>query len=308
MSGPITTLDADAQAEKSSPVESAGIEIIDGREATVGAMRVHRVLPRRPRRTVGAWCFADLMDPTFVTEDRGAEIGPHPHMGLHTVTWLVSGELLHHDSLGSEQLIRPGQLNLMTAGAGVAHAEEGTGTYRGEMQGIQLWVAQPEATRHGSPAFEHHVDLPQVDFPGADATVLVGEFAGAVSPARADTPLVGVDLDLRAATTTWPVQRRFEHALVVLDGAVTINGSRVVPGQLAYLGADRDELTLSTADPARVLLIGGEPFGEALVMWWNFVARSREEANTAAQQWNEEDERFGRVNSSLARIPAPLFP
>jgi redox-sensitive bicupin YhaK (pirin superfamily) len=305
MSGPVTTADAPASGAAAPPVGANGVEIIPGREAMVGAVPVRRVLPRRPRRTVGAWCFADHMGPMSVTQDNGVDIGPHPHTGLHTVTWLIAGELLHHDSLGSEQLIRPGQLNLMTAGQGVAHAEEATRQYEGEMHGVQFWVAQPDATRHGPASFEHHADLPQVELPGADARVLVGEFAGAASAARADTPLVGVDLRLRAATTV-PVQRRFEHALIVLAGAVIVDGTRVTPGALAYLGIDRDELSLSTDGPARALLIGGEPFPEPIVMAWNFVGRSREELTTAARQWNDEDERFGRVRSALARIPAPV--
>jgi len=245
------------------------------------------------------------MGPTTVTETSGLDIGPHPHMGLHTVTWLVAGEVLHRDSLGTEQLIRPGQLNLMTAGRGVSHSEEATGTYRGELHGVQLWVAQPERTRHGDPAFEHHGALPQVELEAAVVTVLAGEFAGAASPARADTPLVAAEGTLRRGGSTWPLRSDFEHGLTVLEGAVAIGDQELRPGEFGYLGRDRDEITLSANDPTRVLLIGGEPFAEPILMWWNFVARTRDELDLAYQQWQGHDERFGLLDSPLPRIPAP---
>jgi redox-sensitive bicupin YhaK (pirin superfamily) len=214
--------------------------------------------------------------------------------------------VLHRDSLGSEQVIRPGQVNLMTAGRGVAHAEEPTGHYRGTMQGVQLWVAQPEATRHDPPAFEHHAELPRVSVGSGEASVLVGAFADVVSPARADTPLVGVEGVLGAGASTWPLRRDFEYAVVVLDGAVAIGDHLVQPGRLGYLGEGREELVMTTTDPARVLLLGGVPFGEPVLMWWNFVARTREEVEAAVRQWNDDEGRFGDVHSTLGRIPSPV--
>jgi redox-sensitive bicupin YhaK (pirin superfamily) len=292
----------------SGPVPLAIVETIEGRTTTVGELPVRRVLPRRGRRTVGAWCFADHMGPTPIDEFHTVEIGPHPHLGLHTVTWLVAGELLHRDSLGSEQLIRPGQLNLMTAGQGIAHSEESTGGYRGDMHGIQLWVAQPETTRHGRPAFEHHAELPRISLGAGEATVLVGSFGDTVSPARADTPLVGVDATLRPGVSEWPLRRDFEHAVVVLDGVVVVDDTVVTPGQLGYLGHGRDELTVSTTDDARLILLGGEPFDEEVLIWWNYVARTRDEVEVAGQEWNAESERFGRVGTPIPRIPSPLPP
>ena len=305
MSGPVSTVDAPPTDVRATAVKPACVEISDSREGTVGAMRVRRALPRRERRTVGAWCFADHMGPEPVTETRGLDIGPHPHTGLQTVTWLVAGEVLHRDSLGSEQVIRAGQLNLMTAGGGVTHSEEATGRYRGQLHGVQLWVAQPEATRHGLAGFEHHADLPQVEWDNAVATVLVGSFATASSPARRDTPLVGVDAALEPGTGAWPLRPEFEYALVVLDGAVLVDGQAVRPGQLAYLGQGRAEVALSASDPTRVLLLGGEPFPEPILMWWNFVVRTRDELDSARRQWESADPRFGRLRSPLARIPAP---
>ena len=304
MSGPVDAADA-APEGTTSTAGPPVVEVTDGREATVGTTTVRRVLPRRNRRTVGAWCFADQMGPEQVSERAGLDIGPHPHIGLHTVTWLVEGALLHRDSLGSEQLIRPGQLNLMTAGVGIVHAEEHVDTYRGMLHGVQLWVAQPSATRDGAPAFAHHAELPQAEIGGAVATVLVGELAGVTSPARQDTPLVGADLAIRPGATTWPLRADFEHALVVLDGEVAVGEQVVRPGQLGYLGLGRESLDLTALAPSRVLLLGGEPFDEKIVMWWNFVARTKEELARARTQWATYDERFGEVATTLGRIPAP---
>jgi hypothetical protein len=229
-------------------------------------------------------------------------------MGLHTVTWLVEGELLHRDSLGSEQTIRPGQVNLMTAGGGVSHAEEPTEQFRGGLHGIQFWVAQPEATRRGAAAFEHHAELPEVELTTGTATVLVGELAGTASPARKDTALVGAELRLRPGSPLVPLETGFEHALVVLVGTVEVDGQWVTPGHLGYLSPGRDEVALATTDDSRVLLIGGPPFGSPIVMWWNFVGRSRQEMADGASEWNAGAERFGETGSPLARIPAPTPP
>ncbi len=185
MSGPVTT-DTPAEPRRSAP-EARAVEITDSRASRVGAIGVRRALPRRDRRSVGPWCFVDHMGPAPVSADRGMDVAPHPHIGLQTATWLLEGEALRRDSLGSEQVIRPGQLNLMTAGHGVAHSEEGTGSYRGNLHGAQLWIAQPSATRDGPAAFEHHSELPRRELGAAVATVIVGDLDGTTSPARHDT-------------------------------------------------------------------------------------------------------------------------
>jgi redox-sensitive bicupin YhaK (pirin superfamily) len=305
MSGPVTAVDASPTGSPAEPAGSPVIEVTEGRETTVGRFRVRRSLPRRGRRTVGAWCFADHMGPEQVTETEGIDIGPHPHIGLHTVTWLVSGALLHRDSLGSEQLIRPGQLNLMIAGNGVVHAEEATRSFRGTLHGAQLWVAQPERTRTAAAAFEHHAELPHVEMAGGAATVLVGELAGVQSPARADTELLGAELQLSSGQSTWPLRAEFEHALVVLEGSAAVGEHFVASGQLGYLGVGRSELPLTALEPTRLLLLGGVPFPEPIAMWWNFVARTKEELAQARTQWATGDERFANVDSPLPRIPAP---
>jgi redox-sensitive bicupin YhaK (pirin superfamily) len=278
------------------------VEVTEGRTATVGGFPVRRDLPQRTRRTVGSWCFVDHMGPGSVAERDGLDIGPHPHIGLQTVTWLVEGAVLHRDSLGSEQLIRPGQLNLMTAGHGVSHSEETTGVHTGALHGIQLWVAQPDATRDGEPAFEHHGELPRVDLDGAVATVLVGELLGASSPARRDTDHLGVELVLGAGRTVVPLDRHHEHALVVLDGALAVGAHALRPGQLGFLDTGRDEAPIDVPAAARVLLLGGAPFPEAPLMWWNYVARDRAEISRAHEDWVGGAARFGRVASGLDRI------
>ncbi len=319
MSGPVRTDDVPPDGPPAPGEEEPPVQVVASREATVGDTRVLRALPRRGHRTVGAWCFADHMAPPPPGgggNGGGArlDIGPHPHTALQTVTWLLDGEVLHRDSLGSEQLIRPGQLNLMTAGRGVAHAEETPpGAAAGGAQGVQLWVAQPEETRHGPPAFEHHPQLPVATIGGAVATVLVGELAGAESPARRDTDHLGADLVLPGGRATLPLRAGYEHALVVLEGALSIEDAGgptgpVGPGHLVYLAPGRHEVTLSAPGPARALLLGGVPFPEPIVMWWNFVARSHDEVDAARRDWEAGADRFGPVASRLPRIPAPPAP
>jgi redox-sensitive bicupin YhaK (pirin superfamily) len=223
-------------------------------------------------------------------------------VGLQTVTWLLGGVVLHRDSLGSEQEVRSGQLNLMTAGRGVAHSEETTGVYRGQLHGIQLWVAQPAATRRGDPAFEHHHQLPQAELDNGVATVLVGAFLGAGSPARRDSEHVGVDLAVRPGRTVVPLEAGFEYALIAADGAVAVGPCRLEPGRLGYLGVGRDEVPLEESSPVRILLLGGVAFPEPLLMWWNYVARTRPEITAVHKAWMASDDRFGTVASHLPRI------
>ncbi len=304
MSGPLHSEDATVTAEALPCPETPVLEITPSRAAMVDGQQVRRALPFRGRRTVGSWCFADHIGPSIVDGGPGLGIGPHPHIGLQTVTWLLAGEILHRDSLGSEQMIRPGQLNLMTAGGGVAHSEESPENAKGELHGIQLWVAQPERTRHGEPAFELHATLPQLEFDGGVATVMVGDFSGVTSPARRDTEHVGVDLSLHRGPAAIPLRPDFEYAIVVLEGAVTIGRETVTPGHLGYLGRHRSELSVTTPEATRLILLGGEPFESPILMWWNFVGRTRAEIDAATESWERDDGRFPSVATELARIPA----
>ncbi len=302
----MTTTDAPPTPANGAP-EGTAVELLEDRQAEVGGLRVRRALPKRGRRTVGPWCFLDHFGPAPLDE-ASMEIGPHPHTGLATVTWVVEGEVLHRDSLGTEQLVRPGQLNLMSAGRGVSHAEQSPSGRSGSLHGVQLWVAQPQATRRGDPAFEHHGALPGIQLgPGVEATVVVGEVAGARSPARADHPAVALDLDLRGSAEV-PLAAAFEHAFAVLAGAVVVDGERLEPGRSAYLGPGRSSVHLAGAPRARVLLVGGTPFPFPVVMWWNFVGRTRDEVAEARAAWVSGDDRFGEVASPLGRMEAPGLP
>ena len=308
MSGPIDDLD-----RKSSNRGMALIEVREGRTTSIGELGILRVLPTKNRRTVGPWCFVDLMQADDMERPPPLEIGPHPHIGLATVTWLFTGTALHSDSLGTEQLIRPGQLNLMTAGHGIAHAEEGVDTggvweSTGTM-GVQMWLAQTDDTRHGTSAFQHLAELPETALGASRCRVLIGELGEARSPAKFDHPTIGADLTLRGDTVI-PTDAGFEHAVVPVDKPIRVEGEIVEPGSLAMVPTGRGRLCLTAQSfPARLMLLGGEPLGETVKMWWNFVARTTEEITDAWRDWEDgNDDRFGHVPSGLARMEAPTPP
>jgi redox-sensitive bicupin YhaK (pirin superfamily) len=278
-------------------------QLLEGHEVALGgarAMTVTRTLPNRGRRMVGAWCFADAYGPTDLTGRPGMLVPPHPHTALQTVSWLLQGEVLHDDSLGNRQLIRPGQLNLMTAGRGISHSEQTPTEHSPVLQGVQLWVALPSSHIGIEPQFEHHAELPVYEAGGVAVTVLIGEFGGVTSPARSYTPLVGADAELAAgANARLPLRADFEYAVLVLSGTIDVDSVSLRPGPLLYLSSGRTELPITTTEPARLLLIGGEPFEEQVVMWWNFVGRSHEDIVQARQDWAE-----GPQNGPAARFGA----
>lgn len=302
MSGPVQPVDA---AVEQGPL--ARIDVKEGRSTTVGGVPISRVLPTKGRRTVGPWCFVDLILPPDFDDPHPLEVGPHPHTGLATVTWLLEGEALHTDSLGSEQPIRPGQLNLMSAGEGIAHAE--LGTTQG-IHGVQMWLAQPEETRHGESRFEHIADLPLIELPGAEATLMIGELEGIASPAIVDWATVGLDVRDKAGRAEIPADPGYEYAVIPIDHRLKVDEAIVEPGWLALVPAGTEILPIETLSPgARYLVLGGEPLGEPIEMWWNFVARTKEEITEAWRAWQAHDhDRFGPVVSKLARIDAPAPP
>jgi quercetin 2,3-dioxygenase len=302
LSGPVQPADASVHQ---GPL--ARIDVREGRSTTVGGVPISRVLPTKGRRTVGPWCFVDVILPPDFDDPHPLEVGPHPHTGLATVTWLLEGEALHTDSLGSEQSIRPGQLNLMSAGNGIAHAELGT---TDGIHGIQMWLAQPEATRRGSSRFEHIPDLQVAHFPAAEVKVMIGEFDGSRSPAVVDSGTVGLDVTLHGRRLEIPTDAGFEYAVIPIDHTLKVDEAIVEPGWLALVPVGTQTLPIEGAgDEARFLVLGGEPLGEPIEMWWNFVARSKEEITEAWRSWQERDlDRFGPVPSKLARIDAPPPP
>ena len=284
-----------------------GIEGIRGREADLGeGTAVRRLLPTRGRRLVGPWCFLDHYGPHEV-RGPGMSVGPHPHIGLQTVSWLVEGEVLHRDSLGSEQLIQPGQLNLMTSGRGIAHAEETPSTHSPRIHGVQLWVALPEDARHGAPAFQHVARLPEMGFGPFKATVLMGRMADAASPATAFSPILGAELlASKEGSARLPLDPAFEHAVALAEGRAAIGGTPLEIGAIYPLPPGAETLELAAKQGARLMLLGGAPFPEPILMWWNFVARTAEEMLEARSEW-EAGRRFGAVASPLPRIPAPAL-
>jgi len=281
-------------------------QAIPARHADLGGgLAVARALPSAARRTVGAWCFLDHAGPVRFPPGAGMRVGPHPHIGLQTFTWMIEGEVLHCDSLGNRQLIRPGEVNLMTAGRGISHSEESVGAHGG-MHAAQLWIALPDAQRHGAPAFVHHPKLPTAALDGFGVTVLAGTAFGLRSPVALFSPLMGVDLAADgAARTRIALDPAFEHALLCLRGSARVDAQAIEPGTLLVAAPGREHCDLACDAAAQLLLIGGAPFDEPLLVWWNLVARTQAEIEAAAADWND-GRRFGEVaGTTLPRIPAP---
>jgi quercetin 2,3-dioxygenase len=302
----MSTVEANPEVASNPVPEPHDLELTEARNAHVGSMTVRRLLPLRLRRSVGAWCFVDHYGPLDVDGVTGMNVPPHPHIGLQTVTWLLAGNVLHRDSLGSEQLIRPGQLNLMTAGRGIAHAEESPERHDPVLHGVQLWVALPDVSRHAAPAFEHHAQLPQGRLGGFAITVLVGELAGAASPASTFSPIVGAELTAagRSAGCLLPLRPDFEHVAFVAAGRASVNDVELAVGQLLYLPEGRPDAMVSAPAGATLMLLGGVPLGEPLLMWWNFVARAPEEIASATAAWRAGE--FGPVGGYRGDpLPAP---
>ncbi|MEU4098092.1 pirin family protein [Streptomyces sp. NPDC026673] len=290
----------------------ATVEVLSARDVPLGgprAMTVRRTLPQRDRSLIGAWCFADHYGPDNVADSGGMDVAPHPHIGLQTVSWLFSGEIEHRDSLGTFAYVRPGELNLMTGGHGISHSE--VSTERTTMlHGVQLWVALPERHRDSAPDFRHYVPEP-VALGGGEARVFLGSLAGDTSPVPTFTPLLGAELHIApGATVTLAIDPAYEHGLLVDSGDVDMAGTRLRPAELGYLGPGGDTLTLTNhADtPARTVLLGGPPFGERIIMWWNFIGRTQEDIEQARSDWMTGT-RFGEVKGYDGEaLPAPELP
>ena len=301
---------------------ACGTEVLAPREVPLGgprAMTVRRTLPQRDRSLIGAWCFVDHYGPDRVADTGGMKVAPHPHTGLQTVSWLFTGEIEHRDSAGHHAMVRPGEVNLMTAGRGISHSEVSTAATT-ELRGAQLWVALPAASRDVPPTFEHHAPAP-VAGDGWEARVFLGSLLGVMSPVSTYTPLLGAELLLAAGTRlVLDVDPAFEHGVLLDRGAATVDGRAGAPGELVYAAPGRDTLTLEAREDVRALLLGGPPFGESIVMWWNFVGRTHDEVVAFREEWQAQvdgvsdgqDVRPGRygvvLGDHLAPIPAPPLP
>ncbi|HEY9329723.1 MAG TPA: pirin family protein [Streptomyces sp.] len=305
---------ADVHGGAGEPGETARpVDVLTARGVPLGgprAMTVRRTLPQRARTLIGAWCFVDHYGPDDVADTGGMNVAPHPHIGLQTVSWLFSGEIEHRDSMGNHALVRPGELNLMTGGYGISHSEVSTARTT-LLHGVQLWVALPGEHRHTGRDFRHHVPDP-VRVGGAEIRVFLGSLAGDTSPVPTFTPLLGAELLLAPrSTVTLPVDPAFEHGLLVDRGSIRFSGTLLRTTELGYLPTGSSTLTLTneTDTPARTVLLGGNPFEEQIVMWWNFIGRSHEEIAEARTAWQNASDRFGEVASYDGdRLPAPALP
>jgi redox-sensitive bicupin YhaK (pirin superfamily) len=297
------------------------MEILSPREVPLGglrAMTVRRTLPQRHRTFVGAWCFVDHYGPDPVPARGGMVVPPHPHTGLQTASWLFTGEVEHRDSAGHHAFVRPGELNLMTAGRGISHSEYSTaGTT--VLHGAQLWLALPDGDRFTDPAFEHHVPEP-VGGDGWEARVFLGSLLGSSSPVRTYSPLLGAELRMSAGTSLQvPVDPAYELGLLLDSGSLTVDGGALEAHELGYLEPGREAVEIVAAEDALLLVLGGPPFGEQIVMWWNFIGRDHDEVAGYREQWQrlladggvseDGDDLFSLpADDPLPPIPAPALP
>lgn len=304
---------------------AAELQVLTPRDVPLGgprAMTVRRTLPQRQRSLIGAWCFLDHYGPDDVSESGGMDVPPHPHTGLQTVSWLFSGTIEHRDSAGFHADVRPGELNLMTSGRGISHSERSTHDTT-VLHGAQLWVALPQEARFVDKTFEHYAPPTLEGSSGGGswrAQVFLGSLLGSTSPVSTHTPLLGAELRLDAGTVLQlDVDPTFEHGVLVDTGAVLADADPIAKDELGYLAPGRDRITLRASEDSRVLLIGGPPFGEQIVMWWNFVGRSHDDVVEYRAAWMDEidgkaagassDGPYGLPEGDPERaLPAPELP
>ncbi|MEE4453123.1 pirin family protein [Novosphingobium resinovorum] len=258
------------------------------RRSLGGGLDVGRVLPFARRRMVGPFVFFDHMGPLDVAAgaDRTLDVRPHPHIGLSTVTYLFSGEIMHRDSVGSQQAVRPREVNWMTAGSGITHSErfEKARAVGDHLHGIQAWVALPESAEETAPSFAHHggADLPRWDDAGVRGQLIAGSAYGLTAAVPTHSPLFYAHLDMAAGATAEVPPGHAERAIYVATGSVEVDGERHGAGRMLILGSDVSHV--SAAEPATVMVLGGEPLGERF-LYWNFVSSSKERLRQAAEDW-----------------------
>lgn len=285
------------------------LQTIQTRKALLGEhLTIRRALPTRERRMIGAWCFLDHFGRMDLQSGHEFDVAPHPHIGLQTFTWILEGTIEHCDSLGSQQEIQPGQVNLMTAGKGISHSELSVQPHS-TLEGLQLWIALPDAVRHIEPDFAHYPKIPVVTYDGLVIHVMVGEIFDVKAPTVVYSPLIGLDIQASAATQTkLPLNPKFEYGILPLTEHIEVEGITIDKTTFLYLGCGRSELLLNIPQGERFVLIGGEPFNEEILIWWNFVARNKQEIIDATNAWNDGSD-FGEVKGySGARMRAPTMP
>ncbi|QDO87579.1 pirin family protein [Ornithinimicrobium ciconiae] len=305
--------------------ETAEVEVIAPRDVPLGgprAMLVRRTLPTRQRTTIGAWCFADHYGPDAVDQSGGMVVPPHPHTGLQTVSWLFTGEIEHRDSTGMHAMVRPGELNIMTAGTGISHSEVSTENTR-ILHGVQLWTVLPQESRFVEPGFEHYVPEPVDLASGGRLSVFLGSLTvedehvsePISSSATAYSPLLGAELTLQpGAVITLRLDPTFEHGVLVDGGPVCVGPEQIAMHDLAYLAPGRESVDIHAGEHGgRVIILGGTPFEEQIVMWWNFIGRDHDEVVAYREEWQARVEegaqtRFGLFAYDGDPLPAPVLP
>jgi len=284
------------------------VEVLEPRLVPLGgprAMTVQRTIPQRARSLIGAWCFLDYFGPDDVAETGGMQVPRHPHTGLATVSWLFEGRVDHVDSAGNWALIRPGEVNLMSAGYGITHSEYSTHDTT-ILHGVQLWYAFPEEQRFVAPHLDQY--RPEtITGPGWEAKVAIGSLLGVSSPVETYSPLSAAEISLKPNTTMEiAVPAEHEHGLLAIECTANFNGAWIEENHLGYLGTGVTTLQLSSGDsPIRVMLIGGEPLDEDIVMWWNFVGRSHDEIGLWRERYQTE---MGfEVGADPSRVVGPVY-
>lgn len=267
---------------------------------------VRRTLPHKELLMIGAWCFVDHYGPTQSVDSMS--VARHPHVGLQTVSWLFEGEIEHRDSVGSIQLINPGQLNLMTSGIGISHSELSLEVGK-ELHGVQLWVALPADSKDVAPHFEHHMDLPNFDLNGLKIKLFMGSLQGKSAPAKIYSPIVGAEISGSNLEIEISIDKSFEHGILLDEGQLEINGKEVNKNQLHFMPAGAGKISIKSKSDFRALLIGGTPFEEEIIMWWNFIGRTHDEIAAMRNDWETQTNRFNSFEDRIGGyIPAPALP
>jgi redox-sensitive bicupin YhaK (pirin superfamily) len=274
--------------------------------------KVRRALPSAQRRMVGPFIFLDHFGPVVFRAGDGPNIQPHPHIGLSTLTYLLEGEMVHRDSVGSIETIRPGDVNWMTAGSGIVHSERSPAKFQiqgGTMFGQQIWVALPKALEEMQPGFSHHVEgtLPWIEADGASLTVVAGEAFGERSPVPVFSDLMYVDVVLKPGARLQVPAQHIERAMFIVSGEVDVEGQTGVFGEAQFVvfkpGA---EIVLQACGTAHLMLVGGEPFPEKRHIYWNFVSRTKDRIEQAKDDWRHG--RFPGIAGETEFIPLPPDP
>ena len=283
--------------------------VIEAKEKDLGGFSVRRSLPNMRRRMVGPFIFVDHFGPAVIPPNGGMDVRPHPHIGLATVTYLFEGSILHRDSVGSEQEIRPGAVNWMTAGRGIVHSERSTEAFRrtgGPIFGMQIWVALPEAHEETEPGFSHHPKetIPTIDYGGSTFDLVAGEALGQRAPAPTLSRLFYVHSQLDAgADVAFPVGDQ-EAAVYVVEGSILVDGTAYGVGSMVVFedGGGETLCFSASSEGARVMILGGDPLGKRYI-WWNLVASTKELIEAGKERWRRDE--FPKVPGETERIPLP---